>query len=681
MEKKLGKIIMGFFVIMLGLTLLSRAAASVMVPKARTATAQEGALSYKINGTGIIKENAKKYIELISGYKVGELSIKEGQVIEKGEVLFHYDINQLEEKKTVLSKELERLQLQYEKAELGRVDETALTEAERKTEEAKDTIGLAKENEMRALDDKNNAQKTVETTKHKLLLTKQEEYEKAVSEYEELLSEGENILLTAQRKVEDANKELESLRKPRQKVQDALAGYKAALENSNANLVSNTHFSIFDIYYGGSYQEHLLAVEDKTKELTRAQEDLQDIMMEWVYNTDSASIEKQEKSARRNISDLQKDLDILIEKDVELEKAIDVYKQSILKTKNWNIADAENLLFNIIYDKLKIDEDKISIAETGVTRAEEDRERLIAEWDKKESEALVKRDKLYNEMIAMEENQYEGQEELTNSEKALLAADRELTDRINAVQKADRELEAAKIDQNKSKNNLIKSNQAVELELSSLRIDIKDKQTEIDTVQKLITEKGRVKSPVSGVVLTSELEQGAVLSGRERLVISTGEYELEMKATKDELKNFAAGDEISIKAAAGNNRITVNIEHIDLPDQDGNISFTALLPADSSYRVGGGLEFELQKNSQNYISCIPIQAIRQDTSSKFILIIKESDGILGRIQTAFRLDVTIVAQDAKSVAIEAPLSAEEDIIISSSKNISEGDRVRVVETE
>jgi hypothetical protein len=63
------------------------------------------------------------------------------------------------------------------------------------------------------------------------------------------------------------------------------------------------------------------------------------------------------------------------------------------------------------------------------------------------------------------------------------------------------------------------------------------------------------------------------------------------------------------------------------------------------------------------------------------LIIKESDGILGRIQTAFRLDVTIVAQDAKSVAIEAPLSAEEDIIISSSKNISEGDRVRVVETE
>jgi hypothetical protein len=63
------------------------------------------------------------------------------------------------------------------------------------------------------------------------------------------------------------------------------------------------------------------------------------------------------------------------------------------------------------------------------------------------------------------------------------------------------------------------------------------------------------------------------------------------------------------------------------------------------------------------------------------LIIKESDGILGRIQTAFRLDVTIVAQDAKSVAIEAPLSAEEDIIISSSKNISEGDRVRVVETK
>ena len=680
MEQKLRKLIIGFFIVMLGLTFLSRAAASVMVPKAKTATAQEGSLTYKITGSGIIKENAKKYIELMNGYKISQIGAKEGQTVEKGEVLFSYDLDQMKEKESALVKELKKLQLQYEKTQLGRKDSDSL-KSENKTEEAQENKQLAEEEEKRAAEDKKRAKESLEKTKKNLITAKQEEYEKAASDYDDQLSAEEDDLISAQRKVDDARKALENLLKPKVKLQETLTNYRTAVEGNKEEAVSKAYFSIFDLYYDGTYQEHLRAVEKKKEELRRANEDLKDISMGWIDGKDWDTIEKEKRIAGRTVSDLQKDLDILTKEDTELEKAVDVYRRSILRTENWNVEDAENLLYAIIYKKMKLDEDKINDAQTSVTRAEEDQEQVKAQWDKKEREVLEKKNKLYSELTAMQQDNYDWQEALASSENALRSADETLNKSEAAVKKADRELEAVELDLQESSENLAESNQAVELELKAITLDMEDKQSEIDKVKKLIAKRGKVTSPVSGVVLSATLEPGVILSGQESLVISTGGYELLMKGTKEELKNFSAGDEVSIKTEEEYNKITANIENIELPDQDGNISFTALLPEDRSYRVGGSLEFELQKNSKNYSACIPIQAIREDTSSKFVLLIRETNGILGKVETAFRLDVTITAQDEKSAAVEAALSREDEIIVSSSKNISEGDRVRVVKTE
>lgn len=680
MEQKLRKLIIGFFIVMLGLTLLSRAAASVMVPKAKTATAQEASLTYKITGSGIIKENAKKYIELMNGYKISQIGVKEGQTVEKGEVLFSYDLDQMKEKESALVKELKKLQLQYEKTKLGMKDSDSL-KSEKKTEEAQENKQLAEEEEKRAAEDKKRAKESLEKTKKNLIKAKQEEYEKAASDYDDQLSAEEDALISAQRKVDDARKALENLLKPKVKLQETLTNYRTAVEGNKEEVVSKAYLSIFDLYYDGTYQEHLRAVEKKKEELRRANEDLKDISMGWIDGKDWDTIEKEKRIAGRTVSDLQKDLDILTKEDTELGKAVDVYRRSILRTENWNVEDAENLLYAIIYKKMKLDEDKINDAQTSVTRAEEDQEQVKAQWDKKDKEVLEKKNKLYGELTAMQQDTYDWQEALANSENTLRSADETLNKSEAAVKKADRELEAVELDLQESSENLAESNQAVELELKALTLDLEDKQSEIDKVQKLIAKKGKVTSPVSGVVLSAALEPGAVLSGQESLVISTGGYELLMKGTKEELKNFSVGDEVSIKTEEEYNKITANVENIELPDQDGNISFTALLPEDRSYRVGGSLEFELQKNSKNYSACIPIQAIREDTSSKFVLVIRETNGILGKVETAFRLDVTITAKDEKSAAVDAALSREDEIIVSSSKNISEGDRVRVVKTE
>ena len=153
-----------------------------------------------------------------------------------------------------------------------------------------------------------------------------------------------------------------------------------------------------------------------------------------------------------------------------------------------------------------------------------------------------------------------------------------------------------------------------------------------------------------------------------------------MNADKEDMKRITVGDELEIDTGMDNDKITSQIENIGLPDQDGMVKFSALLP-EGDYSVGGSLNYEINKESKTYPRCIPIQGLREDSKGTYILLVKEKDGVLGKEDTAFRLEVTVTSQDAKTAAIEASLSEEDQIITGSNKNISEGDRVRVYEME
>ena len=53
--------------------------------------------------------------------------------------------------------------------------------------------------------------------------------------------------------------------------------------------------------------------------------------------------------------------------------------------------------------------------------------------------------------------------------------------------------------------------------------------------------------------------------------------------------------------------------------------------------------------------------------------------MLGTVQTAKRVTVTVLEKDAKNAAITSTLSLEDKVIVSSEKYVTEGDRVRLKE--
>lgn len=665
MENKIKKMLIGFFAILVIFTILSRAAASAMVAKVQVETVKRGNLTYKVSGEGIVKADAQKYINLISGYKIGEVLIEEGQQVEKGAVLFTYDEDQLKEKESDLEDEKEKLQLQYQKIGLANVSADGSIEEE--------AAKLAVK----------NAEEDIKTARMELAKNKEEEYEQAVSEWEDVKASKNKAEREAKQAVSDAEYELSIIKEPETAAKEAIDNYRNVVLTGNETLILDEFNNIFNLYYDNKFEEHQQQVSDAVIALERANEDLENIKLKWentpindfdrygkpdVRNTYFAQAEQKRmelSSQERIVQDAQKSLDELTENDEALTQAINDYRNDV--TNNiLNINNTFPILYNLLTEDKLADKAEIKVDEERLTRAQEDEEATKEEWDKKLETAAADKEKLLNILEAIEAGTYDDTADIQEETRALEEANLQL----KRVEEANQ----------LTTNNQQRQDEADGTERRIQEIDINKVQEELELLQDLIENGGEVLATVSGEISYNDLDQGITLTGQEKLILSTGGYELEMMADKEEMKYFSTGDELKINSSSGEGEVTAQIENIELLDQEEKVSFTALLP-EGEYTIGSSLKFSLEKASQDFSMCISIQALCQDSQGTYVLVVKNMDSILGKVEEAFRVNVTVLSMDTKSAAVEAALTEEDNIIISSNKNSSEGDRVRIYEME
>lgn len=659
MERKLKKIFILFFCIMLFFTVVSRVAASIMVAKVDVGKVREDSLTYEISGTGLVKENAQKYIDLLIGFKISQVNVKEGQPVEKGNWLFSYDLNQLKERISDLETELEKINLEYEKA--------ALSSSKTSIDSSVATANMA---EQAAEQDLSQAEADLEELKNEAKDNKQKEYDNAVLELDTLNDSKEEALKTAKRAVLDTEKELARLEKPIHNLIEVLSNYKSAVESKSESQIAEQYNKLFDLYYDGEYEAHKEKVYLADKALQRAKEDLADIQKKWnkiINITDDQLVMKEAelKNANRAVSDADDYLNQVKKGDNRLSSAIQNYRYNIWYQNTTNLQSSYDVLYGILYDSLDLDEDLIAKAKTQVDRAKEDEAEIQKKWDESLQTATEKMERLSDDLQQMKNGTYQYEKELKEGKRSVRNAKR-------ALSSAKEQLVLA----NQSSSNTQKS---IQLNLSSLEIDRREKQEEMDEINKIIKADGKIFSPIDGTISKNELTLGATITGGEKLLIATGGYELLMTADKEDMEQFSVGNEILIKMNNDNEDITTQIENIELPDENGSVRFTALLP-EGNYREDASLAYEMKQDSKKYPMCIPIQAVREDMEGTYILIVKEKDGVLGKEQTAFKISITVLSQDLKNAAISAALSEDDRVIVGSSKNIEEGDRVQVNET-
>lgn len=180
---KLGKwkIVLLFFAVMFGCTILSRAADAVTLPRVQTGNAKSGALQYTLEGQGTVTAQQEELVFLPAEMRIISAAAP-GNVVKTGDVLAVFDLNALEEKRDKCQSELKKIELNLEQEKLNGepvVWQREQDEAQRKVSQLEEELrAVQKEAEQKRAE---YQQKSTETD---LTEEEKQEFNAAIEELE-----------------------------------------------------------------------------------------------------------------------------------------------------------------------------------------------------------------------------------------------------------------------------------------------------------------------------------------------------------------------------------------------------------------------------------------------------------------------------------------------------------------
>jgi multidrug resistance efflux pump len=727
------RLLIGFFVLMLMLTVVSRAADSVTVARVRVSRIKSSVLNYETSGDGTIMAEAEKYLDLYEGARIEDIKAKAGQSVKKGDLLFTYDLGELETIGESLRNAYTIAQLNLEKDQLNQEAAVSAKEAEMAE------IGL-----RRAELDVKLAQKDLEMAKSKIdekisdgLVVAKESYTAAKETKAAAMEDREYALRKLRLEVAKAEEPVEKYNKARLGLEAALKEYRLAVQGSGEKLsepvsvdmhgsidtaidlnirdgeyyktlvmmddsfrkflntlysgtadpgpdsdtdtLSKAKVKIYQQYYGEKeYEKHTKEIKKAKDALERAKEDY---LLTFISTIESGAMltSAQKAACMRAYQDLYDVLDELTKKDQKLNFALSSYGYAIQNKSEADIESSYQALFFLLYEEdedmlneIKAAQELLIMKQEELANASSDWNRTVAMAERELSKAKEEY-RLATEAKDQLQNQtYDYSADIRAAESQLEIARRSAEDAANELKSA-KEKDRMTLEANHSKEQINHMNTEIH------ELELKEKEKALGRVEELISSGGKVIAPVTGVLLQLDLKVGSKVTGTEKVSISREDYGFYFKVTEKEAKHLEIGDEVIITPNNSRRSITASLDSIGMLDSTGMCLLTAVLP-EGEYGEGNVAAYTINKRSGQYQQTIPLQAVRMDANQvNYVLVVGESNTSLGNELTAYRVNVNVLEKDYRTAAVEAHIGREDDVIISSNKSIEEGDRVRIFE--
>lgn len=216
-------------------------------------------------------------------------------------------------------------------------------------------------------------------------------------------------------------------------------------------------------------------------------------------------------------------------------------------------------------------------------------------------------------------------------------------------------------------------------EIELMKLDISSAQIEIDQLKKIINS-CTVTATSDGVIKELSFKEGMIINNSKPVYILDSPdqgFEVEVVLNSEESQYLEMEDNAQIFLKSQNNDVLKGkIKTIeDAENTDKKLVVVGL--ADANLKGGEIGEFYIKKPVGSYKFLIPRQALREDEKGKFVYILEERNGPLGREYYLVRNSVKEGDSDHNNLGIISGLLGDERIIVRSSKSIYEGSLVTV----
>ena len=230
---------------------------------------------------------------------------------------------------------------------------------------------------------------------------------------------------------------------------------------------------------------------------------------------------------------------------------------------------------------------------------------------------------------------------------------------------------------NSKEESLLSYKRAVEDAKNQENSEVSEKITKL---KELKNAGGKVTAPFSGTVIEINVEKGGTTQGGDVLSLSNVESEnlLTVQISKDNRKSIKVGQKVDVTLNDDSTYITnLKIEAIKVNSDNSDVlDVTVKLPVGEG-TIGEYGKMIVPSESKEYDVILPLEAIHQDGNKYYVLVVNDKDTVLGSQKIASKVEVTIADKNYENVAIkDSAIASCDEVIISSNKDIQDGDRIR-----
>ena len=213
------------------------------------------------------------------------------------------------------------------------------------------------------------------------------------------------------------------------------------------------------------------------------------------------------------------------------------------------------------------------------------------------------------------------------------------------------------------------------------RLQIQAMQTKLEAYQKALEGGGQIYPEAEGIITRIQVSPGERIGDGAAVVYAdlTSPMQFRVSITKAQKKYVNQGDAIMLNLGSSQKELTV--DYVAENEMNPELYDVHVFLPDGMGTIGQSGSFQAETQSETFSCCIPLTALHEDsTQRKYVYIVSERAGILGKELVAEQVYVKVLDQNDTYAAIEeGVIDRETELITYATEALEDRDVIRYQE--
>ena len=313
------------------------------------------------------------------------------------------------------------------------------------------------------------------------------------------------------------------------------------------------------------------------------------------------------------------------------------------------------------------------LAQQQLERAYEETHRIYADGEESVSRAQTKRD----EAAAALEKARNAAAALEAAEDALYSAQKAAEDANNAALSA---AQSAEDNRNTALHTLEKEQETTEkqnaLDRAAAAVTASDAETlqaELDALLAVQQAGGTLTAPSDGTLVSLDLVVGQPSPAVGGQLAADADFTAEIPLEESQANLVSVGTVLHLSQSRAS--CDAAVQSLSAPDENGTV--TAKCTLSKGAWCAGAANASATVQGEKRPCVLPASAVHKDNTGCYVLAIEQKATILGQQNIVVSLPVTVVETGDTTAAVSGALDADTQVIVSSTRAVQAGDRVKI----